>query len=96
MSRYLTNITEVYRVENEREAENAINEAKKDKRFELVKYTAVKKNRKEKKEIVDEWIQLTLNKKFCDEKEPDRTVSVDYNVEDGFFPSPKTEGADEF
>ena len=56
----------------------------------------MKKNRKEKKEIVDEWIQLTLNKKFCDEKEPDRTVSVDYNVEDGFFPSPKTEGADEF
>ena len=46
---YLTKTTEVYRVANEREAEAEIEKAKKDNRFELAKYTAVKKNRKEKK-----------------------------------------------
>ena len=47
MSKYLIMTSEVYRVGSEKEAENAINEAKKDNRFELAKYTAVKKNRKE-------------------------------------------------
>ena len=88
MSKYLIMTSEVYRVGSEKEAENAINEAKKDNRFELAKYTAVKKNRKEKKEIVDEWIQLTLVKKFCDEKDPDCTASVDYTIDHGAFPDP--------
>ena len=92
---YLTKTTEVYRVANEREAEAEIEKAKKDNRFELAKYTAVKKNRKEKKEIVDEWIQLTLVKKFCDETEPDCSVTVDYTKEEGFFPQSNLIDADE-
>lgn len=95
MSKFLITTSEIYRVESESAAERIINEAKKDGRFELAKYTAIKKNRKEKKEIVDEWIQLTLVKKFCDEKEPDCTVDIEYNYEAGAFPEPKTNDKEE-
>ena len=95
MSKYLIMTSEVYRVGSEKEAENAINEAKKDNRFELAKYTAVKKNRKEKKEIVDEWIQLTLVKKFCDEKEPDCTASVNHTIDHRPVPDPVSRVDDE-
>ena len=112
MSKYLIMTSEVYRVGSEKEAENAINEAKKDNRFELAKYTAVKKNRnftlskysseykcsKAKGEVVDEWYRVILTKEFTSEKEPDCTTTVSYNVEAGAFPDPvsREDEEDEF
>ena len=41
---------------------------------------------KAKGEIVDEYWKTTLVKHFTDLKEPDCTVSVDYTVDQGYFP----------
>ena len=62
--------------------------AKKDKRFSLVKYESVHKEKKAKGEVIDEWCRVTLHKVFNDEVEPDSYVKVDYTKEPGFFPSP--------
>lgn len=81
MSKYLINATEVYRVDNENEATELINDAKQDNKFELAKYTSTKKELKQKGEIVDEWYQVSLFKKFNVEKDPTTHVSVSYEVE---------------
>ena len=80
MAKYLVTITETYRVDTEVEAQQLIEEAKNTRSFELKKYSATKKNRKEKKEIVDEWINVVLTKSFNDEKEPNSLVHVNYEV----------------
>lgn len=51
---YLIMSCETYRVENEREAEKIIEEAKNDNHFELKKYSSQKKQRTSKGEILDE------------------------------------------
>lgn len=84
MSRYLLKIDETYRADTEAEAAQIINEAKKDGRFVLAKYSSVKKERKQKGEVVDEWMRVTLTKTFADEKEPDVQVNIDYNVNEAF------------
>ena len=80
MAKYLVTITETYRVDTEVEAQQLIEEAKNSSSFELKKYSATNKNRKEKKEIVDEWINVVLTKSFNDEKEPNSLVHVNYEV----------------
>lgn len=85
---FLLKTVETYRVANDREAQVLINEAKNDKRFELVKSTSEKKCTKAKGEVIDEWIRVTLTKAFTSEKEPDATVSVNYTVDRGVFPDP--------
>ena len=79
--RYLVNTTEVYRVDTEAEAAALINEAKQDSAWVLSKYSSVKKERKSKGEIIDEWYHVTLVKTFNDEKEPAEVVNVIYEVE---------------
>lgn len=86
--KYLCKTTEVYRVGSENEAAKLIEEAKQDKRFTLLKSSTEYKTIKEKKEIVEEYWLTTLVKQFTDPKVPDCTVSVDYTVEDGYFPDP--------
>lgn len=86
--KYLTKITETYRVANEAEAARIIEEAKMDKRFALIKYEAVHKEKKSKGEVIDEWIRVTLHKSFNDEAEPAAYIEVEYKKEDGFFPDP--------
>lgn len=81
MSKYLINTTEVYRVDSENEATDLINEAKHDTKFELAKYTSVKKELKQKGEVVDEWYQVSFVKKFNAEKDPTTHVAVSYEVE---------------
>ena len=93
--KYLTKIVETYRVATEAEAAQVIEEAKKDKRFALVKYESVHKERKAKGEVIDEWERVTLHKVFNDEKEPDSYVKVDYTKEPGFFPAPVDEEDEE-
>lgn len=78
MSKYLIATSEIYRVDSEEEVEKLISEAKNDNHYELKKYLSQKKERKEKKEIVDSWFQVTLTKIFNDEKEPEDNVKVNY------------------
>ena len=82
MFEYLINTTEVYRVDTEKEATDLINKAKLAHEYDLAKYSSTKKERKQKGEIVDEYIRITLNKVFTDEKMPDSKVSIDYIIEE--------------
>ena len=79
MAKYLISVTETYRVDTEAEAAKIIEEAKVDGNYVLSKYSSVKKERKQKGEIIDEWYRLTLTKVFTDEKEPDTNIEVIYN-----------------
>lgn len=74
--KYLTDVTEVYRVDSEAEADQLLETAKTS--GVLNKYSCVYKERKQKGEIIDSWYKVTLNKKFTDEKEPDRQVTITY------------------
>lgn len=59
--------TEEWRVNNETEAQALIDQAKKDPEgegYELVSYKMVKKDKKSKGEIIDEWVIVTLVKKW--------------------------------
>lgn len=66
--KHLIKVQEVYRVSTDAEAEALIAEAKNDNRFVLVKYNCESKEVKAKGEIIDEYIKITLNKVFTDEK----------------------------
>jgi len=78
MTKYLTQVTETYRVDSEADATAMIEEAKKDSNFVLSKYSCIHKERKAKGEIVDEWFRLILVKDFNDEKEPTDFVTISY------------------
>lgn len=80
MNKYLVSVTEVYRVDNEESAAALIDEAKAETKYILAKYSSVKKEKKAKGEIVDEWYQVTLVKKFNDEKDPISNIDVNYEV----------------
>lgn len=76
--KYLTQVTETYRVDNEEEVLRMIDEAKQDKKFTLTKHTSQFKERKKQGEVIDAWYKVTLTKTFCDEKEPDANVTITY------------------
>lgn len=82
--RYLTKVVETYRLPNEAAVEEFLQELKADPRFTVAKYSSTKKERKEKKEVVDEWIHFEVTKLFNDEKEPDSEITVDY-IKEGAF-----------
>ncbi len=77
--KYLVEVTEVYRVDTEQEVDQLIEEAKKDNRYELNKYSRIQREKKQKGEVVESWFRVTLNKRFCDEKEPEIST---YQVEE--------------
>lgn len=80
MSRYLTEVTENYRVDSEAESKQLIEEAKADDNYILKKYSSQFKERKQKGEVIDSWFKVTLVKSFTDEKEPEMSASVSYEV----------------
>lgn len=84
MSKYLISVTETYRVDTEAEAAVLIDEAKKDNKYDLKKYTSQKKERKQKGEVVDAWWRVTLTKHLDDEKEPCGSSSITYNSGNAF------------
>lgn len=84
MFEYLINTTEVYRVDTEKEAAELINNAKQAREYDLAKYSSTKKERKQKGEIIDEWYQVTLVKKFNDEKEPNDHIMIGYTTRANF------------
>jgi len=80
MGKYLIKTTEEHRADTEHEAAELINAAKADGRYILVKYSSVKKERKQKGEIVDEYYIVTLVKGFDDPKQPCGEASVEYKI----------------
>ena len=67
MSKYLIKTTETYRADTEAEANELIERAKKDPKYEVTKCMV---ENKVQKSTEDEWKRVTLTKVFCDEKEP--------------------------
>lgn len=80
MAKYLLKTTEEHRADTEHEAAELINAAKADGRYILSKYSSVKKERKQKGEIIDEYYIVTLVKVFDDPKEPCGEASVEYKI----------------
>lgn len=78
--KYLITTTEVYRVDTEAEAQELINEAKKDNYFTLSKYTSEYKERKAKGEVIDDYYKVSLTKTFSDIKEPGLQITISYEV----------------
>ena len=78
--KFLISTTEIYRVDSEAEAEQLIQDAKTDDKFDLLKYTTEKKDIKLKGEIVDTYFKVSLNKAFNELKEPLKEVDINYEV----------------
>lgn len=95
MEGYLCQTTEVYHVNTEKAAKDMIETAKKSSEFQLIKYLCEYKEIKQKGEVVDTYFKLTLVKSFNDIKEPLSFVKVNYEIEDGYFPSTERETEDE-
>lgn len=76
----LLQVTEIYRLANEAEVEQFLQELKSDNRFEVAKYSSQKRYLKAKGEIIDEWIKFTVTLKFNDEKEPETEVKSEYEI----------------
>jgi hypothetical protein len=80
MAKYLIKTTEEHRVDTEAEAAILIDTAKKDNKYILSKYSSVKKERKSKGEIIDEYYIVTLVKVFDDPKDPCGEAQVEYKI----------------
>ena len=80
MSKYLCSVVEVYRVDNENEADELIAEARDSRIFDLKKSSAQKKEVKAKGEIVDEFVLVSLTKSIQDPKAPEIQVELNYEV----------------
>ncbi len=82
--RYLTKVVETYRLANEQEVEEFLQELKRDTRFEVAKYSSTKKEKKAKGEVIDEWIRFEVTKLFNSETEPDSPICIEYSKESAF------------
>ena len=80
MGKYLIKTTEEHRADSELEVTELINAAKADNRYLLSKYSSVKKERKQKGEIIDEYYIVTLVKVFDDPRDPQGEASVEYKI----------------
>lgn len=81
---YLTKVVETYRIGSEKEVEAFLAELKKDRRFTVAKYSSTKKEKKQKGEVIDEWIRFEVTKVFNDEATPDSVIEVNYNKKSVF------------
>lgn len=81
MSVYLIKTTEQYRCDSQAEATKLINEAKENDQYTVAKTTCEVKTKKEKGEIADEWMRVTITKEFTSEKDPVEQITVLYEGE---------------
>lgn len=82
--KYLLSVTEKYRVSNENEALKFIEDAKNDNRYVLNKYATQKKEIKQKGEVVEEYVIVSLTKIFNSEKEPTDEIEISYEEGSAF------------
>lgn len=80
MAKYLIKTTEEWRADSENDAAALINDAKADNKYILTKYLTVKKERKSKGEVIDEWHIVTLVKVFDNAKDPQGDAQVEYKI----------------
>lgn len=78
--RYLTSVVETYRLPNDEAVKVFLEELKADPAFTITKYSSTKKERKEKGDVVDEWVRFTVTKVFNEEKEPESIINISYEV----------------
>lgn len=76
--RSLVKVVETYRLSNEKEVENFLKELKEDLTFEVSKYSSTKKEKKQKGEVVDEWIRFEVTKLFNEEQNPVDDITIQY------------------
>ena len=81
MAKYLVSTTEVYRVDDETEAEALIESAKQDGSYVLTKYNRELKERKNKGEVIDSWVKCVLVKTFGNEKNPEECYEINIKYE---------------
>lgn len=81
MAKYLIDVIETYRVDQEYETENLIETAKQSSTFELVKHSCEKKEVKQKSEVVEEYYVVKLCKRFNNPKAPTDIIHIDYEVQ---------------
>lgn len=81
MAKYLVDVIETYRVDQEYETENLIETAKQASTFELVKHSCEKKEVKQKGEVVEEYYVVKLCKRFNNPKAPEDIIHIDYNIQ---------------
>lgn len=74
--KYLIDVTEIYRVDTEPEADQLLEEAKAS--GVLNKYSCIYKERKSKGDILDSWYRVSLTKHFTEEKEPENNIKISY------------------
>lgn len=79
--KYLTKVTEVYRIDTEEEVDSFIKDQKSQNIGELVKYNSSKKEVKAKGELIDSYFRVEITRIMNDEKEPDAVIEVNYTVE---------------
>lgn len=83
MSVYRIKREETFRADTEREAARVIDEAKASNKFILAKFTSVKKEAKQKGEVVDEWYRVTLTQVYDSEKEPvGDPIAIDFEEDE--------------
>ena len=75
---YLSETTEIYRVESEDDAKELVEEAKRTST--VAKYSCIYKEKKAKGEVVDSWYRVSITKKWDEEKEPCGATKVSYGV----------------
>lgn len=80
MSKYLCTTVETYRVDDEAEAKQLIEDTKANSAGILTKYTSQFKEVKSKGEVVDSYYLVQLTQTFNNPKEPDNEVSISYEV----------------
>lgn len=80
MGKYLLKVTEEYRADSEREADEILEAARAESLYEIKKSTKIKKQSKVKGEIADEWYNVSITKIFDSEKEPTGSARILYDL----------------
>lgn len=80
MVKYLCNVVETYRVENEEDADVLINEARNNPLYNLTKSSITHKEIKQKGEVIEEYYLVVLTKLIQDHKAPNSNVELSYDV----------------
>lgn len=70
MAKYLINRTDIFRVDNEQEAKDFIEELKSTSGGDVVKHSIEYKEQKQKGELVQSWYRVTVKTVYNEEKDP--------------------------
>lgn len=80
MAKYLINRTDIFRVDNEQEAKDFVEELKKTSGGDVVKHSIEYKEQKSKGELIQSWYRVTVKTVYNEEKEPVSPYRESINV----------------